>query len=663
MEEKWRVWHETVLLPLLEDRRTGKDLPPALKTLLGRDPATVDLALLSADTDRTQDYVFESTTLPEIRGASELLVWLNGRLRGVLASAGLPETCVLYCDGGGLLALVPASVCEGPDGLPGQVERLYPGETGVATITCVSQRVSPAEVVYGYGGQNLSYESLAVLRKQATQEDWQRIAAAYEVEDGGVIPPDRLQRVRGFGQMIQLMSVRLRARKDRPPARPALEALPFAVRCALCQVRPASQMYLYFDDLVPVCDPCRRKAPEGQPRNRDRSEQVRRFVGWLGEDEQQGLAKRYYVWDRPPQVHYAQDLNELGEACQARPGYVGLIHADGNHIGRILESLPTPQAYRQFSEALKDGLRSALYRALAENLRPVLIERKGPKDRSLGRGYIHPFEPLLAGGDDLVAIVPGDAALPVAVRLCQVFEREMARHLPSEWGSVTLSVGVTIAESHNPVRVLEQVSRELCKNAKRRGRAEKEEGRPATSTLDYLLIKSQSMLRRDVRQLRQMPPYYYSEGNDQAGRYLTASPFTLYEATCLLELLKRLRQLDFATSQLQGLVASLREGRDYGQVHYLYQLARLTTRLGPARKDQNLLAMLPEIWPFDGKPGAAPWRRVPGQDSDRQVASVLPDLLELYPFVPRYSGLGPETRRSALADLWQEILMEAPHAG
>ena len=64
-------------------------------------------ALLSADTDRTQEYVFESAKLPEIRGASRQLDDLNVQI-GKMVKNEKGE--VILADGGGLLAWVPLDV-------------------------------------------------------------------------------------------------------------------------------------------------------------------------------------------------------------------------------------------------------------------------------------------------------------------------------------------------------------------------------------------------------------------------------------------------------------------------------------------------------------------------------------------------------------------------
>jgi hypothetical protein len=170
------------------------------------------------------------------------------------------------------------------------------------------------------------------------------------------------------------------------------------------------------------------------------------------------------------------------------------------------------------------------------------------------------------------------------------------------------------------------------------------------------------MLRQHVEQLRELPPYYYREASADAGRRLTAAPLTLAEGCSLLQILKLMRLTNFPTSQLQGLVAALQVGRHYGAIYYLYQQARLDARLGEGRRAQNVLARLPQIWPFAPDRDVIPWHRATDAGGDDIAASVLPDLLELYPFVPRFAGLSADARKVALEALWNEMLTEAPNA-
>ena len=658
MDEKWRGWYKSTLQPLLEYKHNTQETL-SLQGLIDRDPTEVDLALLAADTDRTQDYVFESAKLPEIRGGSELLRKLNEEsIPRILSSAGLPPECVLYAAGGSLLAIVPASIALS---LIESIENLYPDETVTATISCVSQKVTPKQLLYGLNRGELFLQNLNDLKDKLQPEDWDRILLSYASTKNGIIAEHSFKQEQGFGQIVQVMGNLLRQHKDSPLVKPNVETLPFAMRCRVCQIRPAEFMHRYFEeDIWPICNACRQRVKPGIGGAREtRSEQLNRFLSELKNNRKE-LETFYLDGVSPTRPHHPQDLGELGEVCRLQTGnsYVGFIYADGNRMGRVLESLPTPQTYSQFSQALSTALQNAAYQALAENLHPTLIDRVSPTNRPLGRGYIHPLEPLVIGGDDIMLIVPGHTALSIAARLCQYFEQEMDRLVPDEiksinLGAFTISTGVVIAHSHNPVRVLQQLSKELCKIAK--GRAHDEEGRgQPTSTLDFMLLKSQSMLRRNVRQLRQTPPYFYTDGSE-IGRILTGAPYTLEEFCRILYLLKTMRRDNFPISQLRNIVAPLHKGRSIGSIQFLYQQARSGSS-SRVQQEKNLLTKITKIWPYT-QWDPIPWHQAP----DREMgifASILPDLLELYPLVPRFTGLPQKAQELALSKLWQPILAE-----
>jgi hypothetical protein len=144
-------WCQDVL-PLVWN---GQPPPDDESALLGG-----GFALLSADTDRTQSYVFQSSRLPEIRGASMQLDTLNHKgIRELLEDTyhlitndiipdetkNKPRGCVIYAGGGSLLAIVPPQIA---DDIVKDIEKLYPEQTGSATITAVSSPV-PLNILRG----------------------------------------------------------------------------------------------------------------------------------------------------------------------------------------------------------------------------------------------------------------------------------------------------------------------------------------------------------------------------------------------------------------------------------------------------------------------------------------------------------------------------------
>jgi len=627
MSEQWTDWKHNVLAPLLADSR-GHVNPDA------------PVAILSADADRVQDYVFESARLPEIRGASRLLQNLNDEIAELVEQAVAPAadtSCVIYKGGGSLLAIVPDDAKLLAQ-LRHDIEALYPEHTGVATTTCVTYSTTAGDLCDGYG--TVTLEAVNALR-QAHPADWSRVAAGYEVYGQNSRPPgevsnDAFGAHRGFGQMVKLAGVALRRRKDNRPLVPFHEALSHARRCHSCGLRPAVEIARYFGEEWPLCEPCTRKLKGWR---KLRSRWTQHFEEWLeekeGKEEREKLAKDYYAAGHREACDRPQDVDEIGQACPTRPGYIGFIYADGDRIGSLLDSCGTPAAYKATSDALHQATKTALFKALAELTRPTTVKRTEYDDRGDPLPdpvdiLIHPFEIVVVGGDDVLLIVPGDVALPLALRICQGFGTEMGRRLPNGQ-QVTMSAGVVIADSHNPVRALRDVAEQLLKRgAKRRAHDAQ------TAGLDFLVLKSQSMLRRDVEDLRATYPVKLPGESKYRALRLTGAPYTLEEVKTLLRILRRMRQVGFPTSQLHRLVEALHEGRERGSLFFLYQQARLRER-----ETGRILKEIEEAWHFNEKKDPIPWNRVE-HDPDAKVAytSILPDLAELYDFVPSGEDIG-----------------------
>lgn len=601
-------------------------------------------ALLSADVDKVKEYVFESAKLPEIRGASMLLDELNWgydekgepRHRELaertigdvfqdheLPLSRWPDGCLIYARGGSLLAVVPRDQAEQ---LQREIEELYPNQTGLATITCVWRPIERDELDQGLRGFNA--ENLQRLREQlaasAHPEDWQRIAAYYTT--AGVV---NLESRHHFGELVQLNGLALKRTKEMRQWRPFYEALPHAVRCASCQMRPASTE---MDEGQFFCHPCDRKRRRPGERLGERrsvkSFWLRRFEEYLG--QRPDLVQRYYrnipheKWEDGDkrQVAFAapHDLEAIGRECRSpRPGFVGFFYADGNDIGDLLNGEGRhPEDYMRISQQVHRSLQAAVFEALAEHLRPYAIEEEK---------WVHPFEILTIGGDDVLLIVPGDVALPISRDICRLFEAKV--NDPPLPKHVTLSAGLVIADDHNPVYFLHNLAEELLKNAKRKAKA------PGVGrgTIDFLVLKSQHMLETDLAELRQSSAYTAGEKD----LLLTCCPYTWEELEPRLWALAcDLR--DYPRTQLQTMVEALRLGRLSGSLFYLYQWAR------DKREHQELLGRVGKAWDADPRTDFWPWLRVTrdeeewiGPDYRSRIRYRTPwlDIVEVLDFVPR----------------------------
>jgi len=222
-DKQMNEWVNQVLTPILQG-----DMPDAeIISRLG------GIALLSADTDKIKEYVFKSSKLPEIRGASMILDDLNQgwpaernyqsydtrqpcNLREIFFHYGMPTRrnkddqridCIIYAGGGGLLALVPLDMAET---IKSEIETLYPRETIAATISCV----------------------------------WQPIASSSSKQIN-------------FYDLMAHQSLLLRRAKEEKDPLSFFEAIPFARRCESCQIRPAVKQV--SPDKRWLCRSCHRK--------------------------------------------------------------------------------------------------------------------------------------------------------------------------------------------------------------------------------------------------------------------------------------------------------------------------------------------------------------------------------------------------------------------
>ena len=575
----------------------------------------VQWALLAADTDRTQDYVFESARLPEIRGASRHLDDLNEDI-GRLAENRGGE--VILCGGGGLLAKVPQQVAAS---LAREIEAIYPHETSVATITA----------------------------------DWRPITQEMLDVDDPKNPSAH------FGSLLQWAGTWLRRRKESRESVPFLESLPYVERCRSCQIRPAHTAYLEVYPDWPLCRICHDKRDY-----RGRDLWFRDFQTYL--DRNPKLRDHYYQGGEPfrrfdaerEQARWTpQDLGEIGEACSARKGYVGFIYLDGDEMGHAFEKVPTPEACRSLSNAVGKAAREAVMTALGllhpawvhpSPVRRSVDEQPEPEQLDAhGRMRIHPFDIITVGGDDVMLIVPADQAVPVACTISQKFQEMVQVRMAQEDAlqelrdhPYTMSGGLVIASDHNPVRVLRDLASELkdiakreCKRDKAKRESEQDKARRECKQdkaeegyVDFLVLKSADMVERNVRQMRNRYPYLV-EAPGTRPLNLLGRPYPVSVLGTLWREVGALREkARFPNSQMNQLAESLLQGRRESTLFYLYQRAR-DKRGYFAHIDRLLL----EVQGSEAR-DPIPWVDLSGTDTRYSFQTVLWDVAELYGFVP-----------------------------
>ncbi len=566
-------------------------------------------ALLAADTDRTQDYVFESARLPEIRGASTLLTRLNeeesvARIREIDGTAQK-----IFVGGGGLLYEVAADRALA---IQAALERLYPEATGVATISCVYREI-PENVNNGVLTLAVAAENLAQL-SEFEQRRWKQQSC---------------QRLNCFGAWVRLLGHDLRRRKQEKLRVPFVETPSHAMRCQSCRMRPAETIVSVYGFQSARCPECDKKNQESlRYLWRDRFDKyLREFHG----QKFPGLVENYFKENEKGTIPL--DLSVIASACTPRNhnkrNYVAFIYADGDRVGAFMENIQERETYQMAAQALQEATWYAVTYALARSLplrqliNPIeLDDEKNKLPRSTQQ-----FEIITIGGDDVMLIVPAHAAMQVSYDLAEKFSEfweTKQKDLGADWQPISLSIGVVVAPTHMPVRLMRDFARELLKKGAK-PRAKKEQ----CAVVDFQVFTSSAVYGNDVMAVRNQPPYTLiprGTAPEKALR-LYRRPYTLPELERLLEALAGLAKAEFPTSQLHSLAGSLEQGRQRASLFYLYQRSRLS--------DQHWAALqaVEAIVPAQESKDPEPWRKA-APDSGYGFSTSLRDVAELYDFVP-----------------------------
>ena len=144
----------------------------------------------------------------------------------------------------------------------------------------------------------------------------------------------------------------------------------------------------------------------------------------------------------------AQNIQPLLRKMRGEPpSYVACLVADGDRMGKAIDSLATPGANRTFSRALA---------AFPQRARQIVEED-------------HLGSLVYAGGDDVLAFLPVATALSCAEALAQAFQAALQGTVTSD-RTPTLSVGIGIGHVMEMMGSLLALGRDAERVAKNAGR-------------------------------------------------------------------------------------------------------------------------------------------------------------------------------------------------
>jgi hypothetical protein len=407
----------------------------------------VERFLLVTDTPGIKQFVFGTDALAEVRGASALLDRLNRVETEHILRENLPagtSLTVVYANGGTGQFVINADR-DAVERAITALARVYHKETG-----------ADVRIVWGL----VSWPESNSYRDASSEAH-----------------------------------LRMRTWRETDSANRCSPLFPLMHECSSASHLPSRTKAYHWADEDPamLSDAAARKRDESLKKGRTGT-----WLGWMDHLNQRG---QWPDEDRWPKLRPqgAVDFEKGRQATRqaARRGYIGLVYADGNAMGRLVQETDSPETCRAFSTIVDDSIRDACYHALTQVCEPeIAAVRENRLNGPL------PADILLLGGDDLLVMLPADLALDFALIVTEKFEsltgegiatlsEEKARMFfqSRQVERMTISCGVAFAAATYPFYLLRDLAKELLHSAKKTGSSDPKVGPYyAPSYVDFHLV-------------------------------------------------------------------------------------------------------------------------------------------------------------------------------
>jgi len=674
------------------------------------------IGLVYGGATKIKQYVFDEAKLPDIRGASALLDrinlvdlpaffnktpesnlykfhfqevrdWLDENFPGEpkLSEALIPEM-IVYSTGGNILAFCPAAFV---NELSDAIEKRYSYKTITANSCAVGDKFKLLEIRFGLLRDPIEQTFWLDRYRQEYQN---LLVEAYfgkldkQPNEPCIADPSCVEEAfanrKSFNELTTKLAVLFNQRRSgnkfenrlsrRYP--PMLETHPYlqrdeadrrsAITRATDNPENPNQKGLpgnpWFSEVSERKRKAGDRAKHGKPKethwytNKEAADVIEGWVDKFEDFLEKPPEKitKYWGDNNLEDVEIAQSLTQLGSVSN---GFVAYIYADGNNMGGYIQKITTPQKYKEFSEDVDNATRYAVFQALAEHLHPRQLKGNNKSESTLPDGaWIHPFEIITIGGDDIILIVPADRALAIAKTIGEQFEQILLRQVqisgveikgdyqtqPSEKPidlskchrylsqnagttncQLSTSIGVLIADYKTPIYYAKKLYEQLLKTAKKRAKDLKDSGY-CGGTVDFFVMKCVTAISSSIEDFRKEA--LTKESPQKLKLY--AAPYTLHEIGGLIESVKALKKADFPKSQLYQIRSFLEQGKQTTILNYRY----FRTRLKKGKKE--LRQEFEEAWckAKTNEGNVAPWM----YDLKEGVyETIWRELLDIYDFI------------------------------
>ncbi|MBD2494467.1 type III-B CRISPR-associated protein Cas10/Cmr2 [Nostoc sp. FACHB-280] len=681
------------------------------------------IGLVYGGATKIKQYVFESAKIQEIRGASGLLDriniidlpaffgqkynpdknqpnlytaqyneiqnWLNKNFPGEhkLSDALIPEL-IIYSTGGNILAFCPAAYV---DELANAIEKRYTEETLTANSCAVGDKFRLLELRFGLLHDPI--ESTLWLDWYHREFNQPLVQAYFGYPSNESERIEAFKRRKSFNELTTKLNILFNQRRsgndtaNRPSRRypPMFETHPYLMRdgsdrrSAIMRVDQLPRETNFSEASVRkyLVGDRAKDSLSHNPRWYDESgltwqrgvieSWVNRFKLFL--DQNPSLKAKYYDNTINKRIEIAETLTQVSNASS---GYIAYIYADGNNMGGYIQQILTPKKYQEFSQDVALATEYAVYQALAENLHPHKLRNLNDDESNLKNGeFIHPFEILTIGGDDILLIVPANKALEISQMIGERFEKILLQEIqinenqsdngetkkitgdyrlnhtkpfePQKYQrykpltakrsdcELSTSIGVLITAVNTHIYYARNLVEQLLKSAKERTKKLQKAGY-CGGTVDFLTLKSVTMISSNVKDFREQA----LTKNIPPKLKFYAAPYTLHELGGLITSISALKKAKFPKSQLYQIRSLLERGKHTAILNYRYFRVRLKQGKEALLRDFEEAWCLPKDKENNGN--LAPWmydngRLDPKHPEDPFYETIWRDMVDVYDFV------------------------------
>lgn len=274
--------------------------------------------------------------------------------------------------------------------------------------------------------------------------------------------------------------------------------------------------------------------------------------------------------------------------------WIAIIHADGNGLGQIVQSIGTEQSkFKAFSQDLDAATKQAAQEAY--------------KFLKLDNGII-PIRPIVLSGDDHTLICRADLAIPYIHEFIRLFEKYTEEKLANKLagvfsdGSVKLSAcaGIAFIKSSYPFYYGYQLAEKLCEKAKKDTKEKFgfNEGKLPPSCIMFHKVQDSFVTNYDDIVKRELTPVKEDEKKNITAYSLKFGPYYINNVAedrwTVEELIQR--SFELSSERMAGVKSGLRRWLSVVAVDPENAKQRMERLKSNMKKDKDITSYLENVY-------------------------------------------------------------------